>query len=265
MVWSRWAWQTGASAALGWGCGGVCSGLLTAHIVPLSCTQRVSAEKVSLQVQTWNKQFPKRGGFDWSLVYAVTLGHQVLGAVVWNSECTVKTSTCRADPLSLCLLKRETIPLILQWFPPGEQRKLPLVRRLPALTSASVEGLRWSPAQCSGEPSPRGLDTGVKRGRWAKQRPPSSQGSPLFTDLFPQGCWGVANEQCRLWAEFCAPQQHRGTGGGDHSLQLHLAALAQGLNQNLCHQRADASVHPHCTHCWWFRMKSVHYCAMTGF
>lgn len=44
--------MTGASAALGWGCGEVCSGLLRACNVPLCCTQRALTEKVSLQVQT---------------------------------------------------------------------------------------------------------------------------------------------------------------------------------------------------------------------
>lgn len=41
---------------------------------------------------------------------------------------------------------------------------------------------------------------------------------------------------------------HSSTGGGVLVL-LHVAALAQGLNQNLCHQRADASLHLHCTPC----------------
>lgn len=170
----------------------------------------------------------------------------------------MKTSTCRADPLNFCLLKRETIPLILHWFPTGEKAACSYLWE-----SCWVCEGPDPPAQCSREQSPRGLDTGVKRGWWAKQRPPSSQGSTLFTYLSPCGllmsCAGCCLSYCAVMLLL-----HSSTGGGALVL-LHLVALAQGLNQNLCHQRADASLHPHCTPCTWFRMKSVHCCAMTAF
>lgn len=173
---------------------------------------------------------------------------QVLGAVVESSELHSESFHIELILSISACWRGEQSHWSFTDSPQGSKTKLPLVRRLPALTSGKaaggVEGLCWSSCPVLRRAKSQGLDTGVKGARWAKQSPPSSQGLPhyLLTYL-PMGCWWGTNEQCRLlWVTVlwcCCSTAVKGEREvGDHSLQLHLAALAQGLNQNLCHQSA---------------------------
>lgn len=144
---------------------------------------------------------------------------QVLGAVVESSELHIESFHIELILSISACWRGEQSPWSFTDSPQGSKTKLPLVRRLPALTSGKaaggVEGLCWSSCPVLRRAKSQGLDTGVKRARWAKQRLPSSQGPPhyLLTYL-PMGCWGGANEQCRLLCELlccdaAVPQQWR--------------------------------------------------------